>query len=732
MSSESYSISILYASETGNTEDEAYALAKILRKRCLEAPVVIWSMENYDVTQLPNEKIAIFMVSTTGDGEHPHSMRSFWQYLLQKSLSPTSLENTCTAVFGFGDSSYEKYNACARRLAARLRQLSSRELVPLGLGDDSAQMGSLGSLNTWTNQLVGAISAQGTTNQLATTEISISNTAVALSPDEYAVTAVEAPASDCSDTRPEVRAAVEEYAALFSDSVKHRPHIQETERRSLAMDGKRGTVAAPPCGYGAYLPPDKSQCVTSRPFIAQVVQNDRLTAESWPQDVRAISLDFGSSLKSLFQQASCEGQQLQWPLFRAGDVVCVHPKNPKAMVDRMLLMVPSRCTSSVVAASSADGNRDSGGLSKDVFLSIKRLQSNILTGEKQRRNRLGSFSCTAHQLFTSHLDICGIPRRSFFAGLAEFATYEEEKEKLLELASPDGASLYYDYCLREKRSYVEVMEEFPSARPPIHKLLEILPLLQPRHYSVASSGYNGYNTAVMQLCVAVASSTTPYGRKVAGVCSTYLAQTRLGEEVVVWVRRGTFANPGLHVPLVLVGPGTGVAPMRALLQERRFLAECLNTSGGIDVPGEEKTHPDTLLFFGCRKRSNDFLYKEEWSALTSESVSRKIDPKDFFCDMLSPISEAVCVAFSQDGAENAPKTYVTHKLRLHGKLVAHLIDAGAHVYVAGSANKMPSDVRKAIAECLVEYSTSTATLEEAEKRLRVMERKKQYLVEAWS
>ena len=104
----------------------------------------------------------------------------------------------------------------------------------------------------------------------------------------------------------------------------------------------------------------------------------------------------------------------------------------------------------------------------------------------------------------------------------------------------------------------------------------------------------------------------------------------------------------------------------------------------------------------------------------------------FFCDMLSPISEAVCVAFSQDGAENAPKTYVTHKLRLHGKLVAHLIDAGAHVYVAGSANKMPSDVRKAIAECLVEYSTSTATLEEAEKRLRVMERKKQYLVEAWS
>eukprot|EP00605_Chrysophyceae_sp_TOSAG23-4_P000359 GSChrysophyteH1.ASY1.ANO1.406.1 assembled CDS len=360
----------------------------------------------------------------------------------------------------------------------------------------------------------------------------------------------------------------------------------------------------------------------------------------------SLRLDFGSSLKSLFQQASCEGQQLQWPLFRAGDVVCVHPKNPKAMVDRMLLMVPSRCTSSVVAASSADGNRDSGGLSKDVFLSIKRLQSNILTGEKQRRNRLGSFSCTAHQLFTSHLDICGIPRRSFFAGLAEFATYEEEKEKLLELASPDGASLYYDYCLREKRSY----------------LLEILPLLQPRHYSVASSGYNGYNTAVMQLCVAVASSTTPYGRKVAGVCSTYLAQTRLGEEVVVWVRRGTFANPGLHVPLVLVGPGTGVAPMRALLQERRFLAECLNTSGGIDVPGEEKTHPDTLLFFGCRKRSNDFLYKEEWSALTSESVS------------------PVCVAFSQDGAENAPKTYVTHKLRLHGKLVAHLIDAGAHVY----------------------------------------------------
>jgi sulfite reductase alpha subunit-like flavoprotein len=721
-------ISVLYASETGTSEDVAYTLSKTLRSHFPSIPVCTWSLESYATTSLPQERIAIFVVSTTGDGEHPNSMRSFWKFILQKSLPATSLGNTYTTVFGLGDSSYEKYNACARRLAARLRQLGSKELIPIGLGDDSAQMGILGSLNIWTSAILKAVADQ---NQLKLKEeIDISSIANN-DDDEYSVTIVEAPVDDSTDPHPDVHKAVEEYRTLFNDSTEHRPHLQEVERRRLATKGETGTENGAVCGRGAYVSPDVTNCVTLNPFIARVVRNERMTDENWHQNVRNISLDFTCSLNSLYKEAASRGQKMRWPLFQAGDVACIHPKNPQSLVGRALSLVPNTSSSSSGGCHKTDET-----LQADSFLSIKRITPKKFQGESQRRSRIGNLSCTALQLFTHHIELSGMPRRSFFMGLANFATNEEEEEKLRELAGTEGASLYYEYCQRERRNYVDVMEEFPSARPPLHKLLEMLPLLQPRHYSIASSGYNDHNSALMQLCVAVTTATTPFGRQRVGLCSTYLAETIIGEEVIMWIRRGTFSNPGLNVPLLLIGPGTGVAPMRSLLQERRFLAECLDNSTGLDLSNIKNAHsdPNCLLFYGCRRREYDFLYEHEWTSLSPKQDHDEniLDPDDFFCDSTSPTNEAICIAFSQDVAENSPKMYVTHKLRLHGKLVARLVDSGAHIYVAGSANRMPADVRKSIIECLVEHSDITSTVAEAELRVRIMERKKQYLVEAWS
>lgn len=724
-------ITVLYSSETGTAEDVAYGLFKSIQSRLpTRIHTQIWSMDSYDITQLPSEHMLVFVVSTTGDGEHPNAMRSFWQFLLKKSLSSTSLENTFSAVFGLGDSAYEKYNACARRLAARLRQLGSRELIPLGLGDDSAQMGYTGALNPWTTALLRGIARASSVELVDSSRANVTD--LAAIDDEYVVTVVEAPVDDCQSDATAVRLAVDEYTTLFNDSVDHRPHLQESTRKSLASTGKRGTGSGANCGVGAFLSPDPSKCVTSQLFIARVVENSRMTGVEWPQDVRNISLDFTCSLPALHKQEALQGKALKWPLFQAGDVACIHPENPKDLVERMLNLIPNT-SSDMVSGGCCKPNC---ALSHDSFLSIKRTTSSNPKGESQRRSRLGNISCTAQQLFTHHIDLSGMPRRSFFIGLVEFATNEEEREKLEELASAEGASLYYEYCQRERRNYVEVMEEFPSARPPLHKLLELLPILQPRHYSVASSGYNGHNAALVQLCVAVTTARTPYGRERIGLCSSYLANSLPGQEIKMWLRRGTFANPGSKIPLILVGPGTGVAPMRALLQERRFFAECEDTSYGIDLSNTRKRErdPSDILFYGCRKREYDFLYKEEWTALSrgEEHQEQHKDATDFFCDTESASCQAVCVAFSQDGPENLGKTYVTHKLRLHAELVARLFDQGAHVYVAGSANQMPADVRKAFIECLVMHSKSSPSKEEAELKIRLMEKRSQYLVEAWS
>ena len=142
-------MTILYASETGTAEDLAYNLFDILKRSKL---VNIESIGTYDVTKLPDEDIVVLIVSTTGDGEVPSCMIAFWKFLLQKHLSSTA-GSVEVAVFGLGDSSYEKYNAAARRLTMRTKQLGAKELLPLGLGDDQYVHGYFTGYMKWLKEL---------------------------------------------------------------------------------------------------------------------------------------------------------------------------------------------------------------------------------------------------------------------------------------------------------------------------------------------------------------------------------------------------------------------------------------------------------------------------------------------------------------------------------------------------------------------------------------------------
>ena len=98
-------------------------------------------MDAYDVMSLPNETFVLFITSTTGQGDPPDNMRNFWRFLLRRSLPSNSLQNMKYAVFGLGDSSYPKYNTCARKLYKRLEHLGAQSLVPIGLGDDQHPKG---------------------------------------------------------------------------------------------------------------------------------------------------------------------------------------------------------------------------------------------------------------------------------------------------------------------------------------------------------------------------------------------------------------------------------------------------------------------------------------------------------------------------------------------------------------------------------------------------------------
>jgi len=655
----SSSLLLLFGTETGTAESLAYKLGNELRGRGMDCRVC--GMDEYDVTDLPNERNVVMIVATAGDGETPANMRSFWRFLLNRALPADSLSRLTVGVFGLGDSSYDKFNAAARRLSVRLKQLGAKHCVPLGLGDDQAAYGYYMAWNDWIAAYLTAIAAS-----------------------------VSAPMLE-----------------LQAGSVHERAHEYSIARHTLAHTDTDTDTGLNAAFYNMARPPGPLLLGAAAGAVLQgrLVENTRLTTQEWHQDVRHLRICIDSGImRGRSESDSAEGD---W--FRGGDVAVVYPNNSNELVEAAL---------AIVLAAEPD-------LTPDMPLYITH---NSHARTPHRRTRLPTpTTTTCRALLTSLLDIGGVPHRPFFEELAAYALDNDEREKLDELGSAKGTDLYFDYCVREKKSYVECLGEFPSARPPLVALLELIPILQPRQFSIANSSV--VNPTHIDLCVGLLQRRTPYGRTRTGVCSGHLCKLSPGADVRLWLRRGTFRKPALEVPLILVGPGTGVAPMRALLLERIAMSLAKGVSDGGDDGAAASMN--VLLFYGCRKQDSDFLYRDEWTS--QHGFSTCTDP--IRSCALTRIAGGrrfdIQMAFSRDvPVVNGDKPYVTHRIRERGAEVWALMQAGAMIFVAGSANRMPADVKKALRDVAAECGGLSESGTDA--LLSAMVKRGHYYVEAWS
>lgn len=151
MAFENAKILVLYGSQTGNAQDVAERICRESKKYYFSTRVL--PMDEYNVLDLVKEECVIFVCATTGQGEEPDNMKTFWRFLLRKSLPGNSLVNMKFAVLGLGDSSYVKFNFVSKRLNKRLQQLGGNMLIPVGLGDDQHDLGYDAVVDPWLNQL---------------------------------------------------------------------------------------------------------------------------------------------------------------------------------------------------------------------------------------------------------------------------------------------------------------------------------------------------------------------------------------------------------------------------------------------------------------------------------------------------------------------------------------------------------------------------------------------------
>uniref|UniRef100_A0A8C6TBA7 NADPH-dependent diflavin oxidoreductase 1 n=1 Tax=Neogobius melanostomus TaxID=47308 RepID=A0A8C6TBA7_9GOBI len=305
--------------------------------------------------------------------------------------------------------------------------------------------------------------------------------------------------------------------------------------------------------------------------------------------------------------------------------------------------------------------------------------------------------CTVRHLVETYLDIAAVPRRSFFELLLTFATNELEREKLLEFSSAAGQDDLHAYCNRPRRTALEVLADFPhtTAEIKVDYLLDLFPEIQPRSFSIASSLKALPNR--LQILVAVVSYKTKLYKPRKGLCSNWLASLDPNKEdiyVPLWVKKGTLKFPrDEDTPVIMVGPGTGVAPFRSAIQER--------TADGIT---------GNVLFFGCRSQSKDFFFRAEWE--------KKIKARQL----------TLLTAFSRDQED---KVYVQHRISENAELLMDLItNKNAFFYIAGNAKEMPSGVRDALKGVFQQQGTVSA--EDAEKMVNAMEQSGRLQSETWS
>ncbi len=236
-----------------------------------------------------------------------------------------------------------------------------------------------------------------------------------------------------------------------------------------------------------------------------------------------------------------------------------------------------------------------------------------------------------------------------------YLTGGERRRKAQALArgeDPDGDAEHLDV--------LAALEKFAGIRPDPEALIEVLEPLQPRLYSISSS------PKVNPHRVSLTVDSVRYealGRERLGVASTYLGERiAAGDDLRVYLQKAHgFRLPSSgDIPIVMVGPGTGVAPFRAFMHERLAMA----------------ARGPAWLFFGHQREAEDFFYRDEWQMLRQRGVLTRLS-----------------LAWSRDGAQ---KTYVQQRIREEGAELWAWLERGAHFYVCGDAKRMAKDVELAV------------------------------------
>ncbi|MCY7579902.1 bifunctional cytochrome P450/NADPH--P450 reductase [Bacillus altitudinis] len=384
-------------------------------------------------------------------------------------------------------------------------------------------------------------------------------------------------------------------------------------------------------------------------FSAVVLKNQELQSEKSTRQTRHIELQLP------------EGKH-----YKEGDHIGIVPKNSATLVQRVT----------------------------DRF-KLDPQQHMILSSEKEASHLPLNQPIQVEELLASHVELQEPVTRTQLRDLAKYTVCPPHRIELEQMAG----ETYQEALLKKRVTMLDLLEQYEACELPFDHFLALLPGLKPRYYSISSSPK--VDEKRLSITVAVVKGKSWSGRgEYAGVASNYLCGLQEGDEVACFLHEaqaGFELPPSPEIPMIMIGPGTGIAPFRGFIQAREAWQN------------EGKPLGEAHLYFGCRHPHEDDLYYDEMQLAEEKGVV------------------TIHRAYSRYEEQ---KVYVQHFIKNDGAKLIKLLDKGAYLYICGDGKVMAPDVEATLIEL---YQTEKQCAKEtAEQWLTSLANDNRYVKDVWS